>query len=240
MTFEEVRNRYLLKIGEKTDATSEEESQACDRISEAYWRICKHTLCTWIKPTKATLTAVTATANEHKLITVLGLSREPFGIRKVFWEGVPLYCWSKDRIDQMVAYHDGTSGGTPQAYAAWDAYDSVTHDKIIYLSFYDYVATANSTDCYISYFDRPEQPTTANWTDTYPEFASEYHHLIAELVALEFLRDNADRRYTSTLWQECWLELNKMRDHYIHQLNVGEKMWSQAGQVRSKLHFYGE
>jgi len=242
MTFETILNRHLAKIGEASGNSTETTSQILDRITEAYWRICKETGCTWREPAVATLAAVTATANQHQLTTILGISNEVFDVYNVYWDGMQLNRWSKDRIDQQNLYADQSATGDPLAYAVWEEYATdATTSKTTQIAFYPYIGSADTTNCYISYFELPDKPTTSNYTAKYPIFGEEYHHIIAELSALEYLRDIGDSRYTPMRWRECWIEIGKMRDRYIMQLHIGDKMGSPAG-ARSghKYHFYGE
>jgi hypothetical protein len=242
MTFETILKRHVAKIGESWGNTTETISEMLDRVTESYWRICKETGCTWREPAVATLAAVTATTNQHQLTTILGISNEVFDVYQVYWDGKPLNRWSKDRVDQRNYYDDQNSSGDPIAYAVWEEYatDEVTA-KTTYIAFYPYISSANTEDCYISYFELPDKPTTSNYTTKYPIFGEEYHHLIGELSALEYLRDAGDSRYTAMRWRECWIEIGKMRNRYVMQLHIGDRMNAPAGaRVGSKHRYYGE
>jgi len=232
MTFEEVKNRYLLKIGEAEGNQTEIDAEICERLKEAYWTICSNTDCTWKKPSILTLAEVTATTNEHRLTTALSLSDgEVLEIYRCFWDGKPLNRWSKGRIDQRNAYNTSHSGSDPTAFAFFEEYNSSDGDKRTYIAFFPYVNAANTTDCQLSYFRRPPQPTavlggTYSWDVLYPEFGSEYHHIIADLAALSYLEDVGDARYTSIKHRLVWDKIYNMRDHYVNQLHLGDLMGS--------------
>jgi hypothetical protein len=243
MTFEDVLKRHVSKMGETWGNATETIAEMLDRVTEAYWRICKETGCTWREPVVATLAAVTATTNQHDIVTMLSLSNEVFSVHKVYWDGKPLNRWNKDRIDQMNLYDNQTLGGDPRAYAFWEEYATdTTTAKTTYMAFWPFISSADTTNCYVSYFELPDKPTSSNYATKYPVFGEEYHHLIAELSALEHLRDLGDSRYTPMRWKDCWTQIAKMRDKYVTIISSGERAASPASATAggSKYHFYGE
>lgn len=242
MTFDEIEDRYILKIGQKVGNTVESSQQIVDRITEAYLEICRDSGCTYKPPALLTLAAVTLTTNKHALITALGLGStyEIFRVYRVYWDGFPLHDWNKDVVEEYNNYNDVS--GTPVASSVFEEYDSTTHDKITYISFYPFVATANSVDCMVSCFLRPPLPTLATWDTTYPEFGSEYHHLIADYAAIRHLRDRGDVRYSSQRYAEVMRGLEKMYGHYTKMITKGETLRTPliGGGTKYPRKFYGE
>ncbi len=243
MTWAAILNSYFLKLGEDArGSTSESVSLALDRLTEVYWRVCKDTGCTWKPPTLVTLTAVTSTTNKHKITTILGLVEgEILAVDKVYWEGQELLLWNKGRIDQQTLYNTSATGD-PDAFSVHEEYPDCTVVKETYISFYPYINTANSTDCYLSYFLRPVKPTINDYSKKCPEFGEEYHFILAELAALDHLRDTGNSKYSMARYAQVASELTKMRDHYVSGRQYGEMISSRLTSNRgiSSIHFYGE
>lgn len=221
MTFEGVKDRYLLKIGQRIGA-HEEDQDHLDRLLKAYTYLLQTTLCTISRPTLVSLSAVTQTTNAHDLLTALGVTGL-MGVRRVFWrDRVPprVPQWNKQAIEEAND-SDSLYSGEPVAYAVWTSRSSNT-DKW-YMSFFPFISAANTTDCYITYLARPTMPTTLTWATVYPDFNDDYHDLIAEVAALDYLRDRGDARYTKVRILMVDDEVKRMKAFYNDQALTGER-----------------
>lgn len=227
-SFEDIYKAYLRKIGEEEGNTSRSIEQDIDHIGEVYWRICRDTGCTYVPPTLVSLSGVTATTNKHALATALSLSsgEEVFGVKSVLYGGDQrLVRWNKDIIEQYNIGYGG--GGDARAYAIFDEMSSGV--KTTYISFYPYVASANTTDYRISYFLRPVKPTSTAYATEYPSFSDDWHWLISELAALETLRDLGDNKFTHARWADVVGKINEMAVSYVSRIHTGEKIASPLG-----------
>jgi hypothetical protein len=241
MTFEAVKDRFLLKIGDKPDNKSEEDSEIIQRIVEAYWYVCKVTGCTYKEPQLISLSAVTLTTNEHNLETALSLAdgEKIFNVKSVSWDGNRLNRWNKDAIDEANRVYSGGTGN-PTAFSIQEKWNATANDVVMYISFYPLVSAANAEDCYVSWFKRPVAPTTSNWDEVYPEFAEEYHPIIAEKAALEFLKDIGSARFDLMRWRDVQDKISTMKQVYTSKITRGEKPVSTLGYRRSEPRWYGE
>lgn len=236
--------RFLRSIAQKAGEQLEDDEMILSRLVDAYWELCRETCATWKKSTVATLTAVTATTNQHALATALGLATgyEVFDTKQIFWKSSPrqLRRLNKDVID----YYNNTyaSSGTPDAYAFWE------EGSVSYISFFPYISSDDSTNMNISYFEKPPVPDvvsgggTSAWDQMSPVFDSKYHHLIAEKAALQYLRDHGSRKYNLDRRRDVENLIGDMTDFYIGQMEAGMVMGSPVigGGGWGRIHFYGE
>ena len=225
MTFDEVKNEYLLRIGqpESSGTSVEKVAEHLRRIRKAYNDICRDTMATWVSPALVELSVVTASTNEHDLDTLLSPTSGIYDTHQVFWanrSSPRLPKWNKQVIDEMNQSLTTSGYLYPSAYATWTERSS-NADKW-YIAFYPFIATADTTNCFISYFAKPAAPTVATLTTTYPAFADDYHEVIAELAALSYLRDNGDSRYNGGRWRSVQDQIQTMKNRYTPQIMKGE------------------
>ena len=240
LSLSELRSRYWLKIGESSESTqshSETTVETNYRLNDAYRYIQRVTGCTYKKPELVSLTAVTASTNYHDLSKLLSLTSgaSVMSIHEVFWEGIPLYEWNKDRIDQMNKYDSVSAGEDPIAYAFFS--EGAGNDRVNYISFFPYVASDNSTDCYISYFEL--LPDMSD--DDYPRFDAQWHDLIADIAARDYQLDSGDAKLSPVKIAQVEDRLNSMKANYYRRLQIGEAVPAAIG--AQNLHygrFYGE
>ena len=251
MTFEEVKNEYLLRIGQPESAGSSREEMAehLRRIRKAYNELCRTTMSTWVEPTLVSLSAVTITTNEHDLDTILDLAAGDgiYSVDKVFWAARPrprLPNWNKQAIEEHNRRYSAVTLTYPSAYAVWEERDTTTPADVWKISFAPYIYAADTTNCYISYFRKPPQPALINIDGTmamYPQFSDDFHEVIAELAALKYLRDRGDGRWSQSRWIDVQDEIKTMKDRYTPMVTKGEAF---AGFLQGGARFgtlrYGE
>lgn len=238
LSLNDLRDRYWLKIGESSDNHSETSDQVDDRLNEAYQYICRITGCTWRKPQLASLSAVTASTNYHDLSSALTLTEGAgvHSIHRVIWDGVQLHEWSKGRIDQQNEWSDTHPGCDPEAFGFFT--EGTGDSRTDYICFYPCLSSANTTDCYIEFFERlADMSADAD----YPGFDSQWHHLIADLAAYEFLESVDSARATPVKLARTIDKINDMKLYYFNMLNIGDLQPSYLARTTSlKRHFYGE
>ena len=241
MLFSDLEGIYLRKIGQSSDTAREESDDHEDRLSEAYWRYLEITGLTYHGPANLTLAAVTATTNQHNLITALGLTTgyNLFRLHRVYWEDrrFPLLEWNQNAIDHANQYSDAAAD--PLAFAQFSLYDSASHDKIPYASFYPFVATTITSGLRASYFERPPKPTSTTWSTAYLEMPEEDQFQVAELAAVEYLKDRGDARYTTRREQDCWGKIIGTKDRMTVQITKGELLIAPLNGI-GRRRYYGE
>lgn len=235
-TFEDVLKSYVRRIGEVWGNTTEDiEGEMIPRLNENYLALLRDTGASWQPPTTLTLTAVTQTANKHRLTTALSASDgEVLSVDTFTYKGVPLLVWDKKKIDGQHDILDGSSFGDQYAYAFWGEHDTTLDDEATYIALFPYLDADNSSDFKMTWIKRPDAITTSNYTTTYPIFANQFCDVLAERMALEWF-DMPGRVSPGTRRLIKYEnESTKMRNHYLDY-----RISLMGREPRNNLH-YGE
>ncbi len=242
MTWESVLGEYLMRIGQPESAGSSREviAEHLRRIRTSYNHLCMVTGATWVEPTLVELAVVTLTTNEHNLRTLLDLDDADgmYKIDKVFWASkVPprLPEWNKQAVEEQNQMHRSSAVNYPYAYAFWTERES--NADLFKISFFPFIRSADTINCYISFFRKPVAPTAANLNGTtaaYPQFNDDYHEVIAERAALTYLRDRGDKRYTQARWIDVQDKIQEIKDLYTPMITRGETI---SGFLQSEGRF---
>jgi hypothetical protein len=238
MTWDSVLGEYLMRIGQPGSAGSSRETIAehLRRIRKSYNTLCKDTGATWVEPTLVELAAVTLTTNEHNLRTLLDLADADgiYSLDKVFWVSrvsPRLPEWNKQVIEEQNQMNRSSVVTYPSAYAFWterDNSDPTDPSDLFKISYYPFIRSADTTNCYISYFRKPAAPTENNLLGVgdaaSPQFNDDYHEAIAERAALLYLRDRGDLRYTQSRWISVNDEIQDMKNLYTPMITKGESI----------------